>query len=165
MTTTLKCPYDDGVMRYDRVTHRYVLTKEGVFQILGINLDDYIPVADTANQSRCADIALNEVSEDVYDYLYEDCMNIAWRRFELAKSPARRQDVQEMLLRQIRYVCQSGSLRDASGVNLPKNQYIDGFVLKERNVGRAVKSYAENVGLKYIGMFGGVAPSYEEGDY
>lgn len=165
MSNALQYPYDDGVMRYDYVAHRYVLTKEGVFQILGINLDDYIPVADTANQSRCADIALAEVSEDVYDYLYEDCMNIAWRRYELAKVPERRHDIQEMLLRQIRYVCQSGSLRDASGVNLPKNQYLDGFVLKERNVGRAVKSYAENAGLKYVGMFGGYAPSYEEGKY
>lgn len=161
---TITYPYDDEIMRYDFSKHRYILKKGGVLQELDINLDEYLPDFG-GNKSKRAELCLDEVSQDVYDYLYTDCANVPWREYELAKCPDLRDAIKEMLLRQVRYICTSGALRDFSGVNVAKGTFIDEKILDERAVSRPVRRLAENLGLKYIGDFGGTAPSYKDGEY
>ena len=63
----MKYPYDDSNMRYDYILHRYVLTKEGVFELLGINLDtQFNQFEPNARQSR-AERFLKKVTNTVYD--------------------------------------------------------------------------------------------------
>lgn len=166
-------PYNDELMIYNRVMHRYELTSTGVFQALGINLDaDLDNESETANQSSEAIRLLKKVSSVVYNYLYSECMNPTWQCFDLATLPFLRQYVYEMLVAQLEYMLDNGDPAAKSGINIATGHWIDTDILR----GRA--RYAPDLilmgdriipelgrCLKYLGRFGGCAPSYIDWEY
>ena len=77
-------PYDDELMTYDYINHRYVLTKKGVESQLGIKLDTTLNTEGDANPSTLADRILAKVSQTVYSWLYRDSMNSSYIEFILA---------------------------------------------------------------------------------
>lgn len=110
-------PYDDDIMKYDMAAHRYILTKSGVFQELGINLDLEIQ---RPGRSNTADRFLKKISDSVYSYIYEDSNSAEWLEFQLAKNSALRDIIKEMLLAQVEYILDNNFLDDYSGVNIQK---------------------------------------------
>lgn len=120
-----KYPYDDEVMKYDYVNHRYVLTKKGVLEQLGEDLDVILNTGGDANPSTLAERFLRKVSQGVYFYLYQDSMNSDWLEYILATYPPLREWVKEMLQAQVLYVLQNGFVNDYSGVNIAKGHTVD----------------------------------------
>lgn len=117
----MKYPYDDSNMRYDYILHRYVLTKEGVFELLGINLDTQFNQFEPNARQRRAERFLKKVTNTVYDYIYEGSWNSQYIEYVLATCPQCRQYVQEILVEQVDYVFENNFIQDFSGVNISKN--------------------------------------------
>ena len=117
-------PYDDSNMRYDYGLHRYVLTKEGVFEILGINLDTQFNQFEPNARQRRVERFLKKVTNTVYDYIYEGSWNSQYLEYVLAKCPELREYIQEMLSEQVEYALENNFIQDFSGVNISKNSAI-----------------------------------------
>lgn len=120
----MKYPYDDSKMRYDYGLHRYVLTSEGVFELLGVNLDTQFNQFEPNARQRRAERFLKKVTNTVYDYIYEGSWNSQWLEYMLAKCPELRSYIQEMLAEQVDYVLENNFIQDFSGVNISKNSAI-----------------------------------------
>ena len=117
-----KYPFDDEIMTYDYITHRYVLTERGVFNELGVNLDAILNASGDANPSALATRILKRASETVYLWLYKDSWNAQWLEYVLATLPSLRATVKEMLQSQLLYMLANGDLGLYSGVNIAKGQ-------------------------------------------
>lgn len=117
-------PYDDSNMRYDYTLHRYVLTKEGVFELLGINLDTQFNQFEPVARQRRVERFLKKVTNTVYDYIYEGSWNSQYLEYVLALCPQLRPDIQEMLTEQVEYALENNFIQDFSGVNISKNSSI-----------------------------------------
>lgn len=159
----MKYPDDDQVMKYDYLSHRYVLTANGVYTQLGINLNTTLNTAGDANPSTLADRILRRVSQTVYAYLYRDSMNSDWLEYILATYAPLRGWVQEMLLAQLLYVLTNGFVSDYAGINIAKGHSMDIEQLRGRaRIAPEVEDVAlrtiPGLGycLKYIGSLPGV---------
>lgn len=142
-----KYPCDDQIMEYDRNTHRYVLTKNGVLSELGENLDLILNATGDASPSTLAKRFLRRVSQVVYMYLYHDSLNPEWLEYILATYPPLRSSVMEMLQAQTLYMLMNGDLGIMSGVNLAKGQVTDIAALR----GRArVAPEVEEIAARFI---------------
>lgn len=117
-------PYDDSNMRYDYALHRYVLTKEGVFELLGVNLDTQFNQFEPAARQRRAERFLRKVTNTVYDYIYEGSWNSQYLEYVLALYPQLRPYVQEMLVEQVEYALENNFIQDFSGVNVSKGSAV-----------------------------------------
>ena len=152
-------PHDDEIMTYDYQNHRYVLTKDGVLNVLGENLDIILNADGDANPSTLADRVLRRVSQTVYMWLYRGSMNRDWLEYILATYPPLRDSVREMLQAQLIYVLNNGFIGDYSGVNIAKGHTIDINWLRDRvRVSPEVEDIANQFipglgySLKYCGM-------------
>lgn len=165
-------PYSDQTMTYDFKRHQYVLTTQGVFLELGENLDTYFPTGSDSNQSTRAKRLLERISRKVYNYIYQDSMNASWLEFELAKQPFLRERIKDMLIYQLEYFLVNGDPTLNSGVNIDKGSAMDINQLRGRvKVADDTEILANEIipqlgrSIKYLGMFGGCPPTYEEGKY
>ena len=152
-------PFDDEVMTYDYLSHRYVLTGKGVQTELGVNLALVLNDSGDMSPSTLPQRVLKKVSQSVYLWLYEDSMNPQWLEFLLAKHPPLRNRVKEMLLAQLDYVLTNNFVNSFSGVNIAKGQTIDINWLRGRvKIADEVEMLAnqpiEGLGysLKYLGQ-------------
>lgn len=155
-------PLSDGLMTYDYINHRYVLTKSGVLSQLGEDLEVILNDAGDANNTSLANRVLAKVSQTVYLYLYKDSMNSDWLEFILAVHPPLREWVREMLQAQLLYVLQNGFVSDYSGVNIARGQAMDINTLRGRaRISPEVEDIAMRSipGLGYCLKYLGALPS------
>lgn len=120
----MKYPYDDSNMKYDYALHRYVLTKEGVFELLGVNLDTQFNQFEPNARQRRQERFLKKVTNTVYDYIYEGSWSSQYLEYALALCPQLRPYIQEMLVEQVEYVLENNFIQDFSGVNVSKNSAV-----------------------------------------
>lgn len=156
-----KFPDSDEIMTYDYVNHRYVLTKKGVLEQLGEDLDVILNAQGDANPSTLADRVLRKVSQTVYLYLYQDTMSKDWLEYILATYPPLRDTVREMLQAQLMYVLVNGFVSDYSGVNIAKGHTIDPNYLRGRaRIAPEVEDLANQFipGLGYTLKYCGALP-------
>ncbi len=154
-----KYPYDDEIMTYDYKTHRYVLTKQGVFTELGEDLDVILDNTLVADVTKKSQRVLDKVSQSVYFYLYQDAMNRDWLEYILATYPPLRDWVKQMLQAQLEYVLENNFVNDFSGVNIAKGHTIDinwlrGRVKVADQVEQIANQFVPGLGycLKYCGQ-------------
>lgn len=155
-----KYPHKDEIMDYDYVNHRYVLTKKGVLEQLGEDLDVILNSTGDVDPSTLADRVLRRVSQTVYLYIYKDSMGRDFLEYILATYPPLREWVREMLQAQLTYVLINGFVSDYSGVNIAKGHTIDPTYLRDRaRIAPEVEEIAMQtvpglgVCLKYLGAF------------
>lgn len=127
-------PFSDQSMVYDYTTHRYTLTKECVFNELGINLDVRLNTALNDNPSNAADIALKQVSRRVYNFIYSRCGNKLYIELLLAKYEPCRNVLKECMLNEVRYFLANGNLGEYSGVNLANNSAMELSPLRDSRI-------------------------------
>lgn len=162
-----KYPRNDNLMQYDYNRHRYFLTENVLLTELGINFND-VPAGMDANPSDRAIRFSKEVSDEVYRYLYKDCMNTGWLRFELATIPELREVIFEMLLAQARYNAKNGFLDDFSGIDIYKGKSFSRKDIEEVHIALSVEEHGETIQpclgrcLKYAGYFGATPPPYND---
>lgn len=149
-------PFDDQCMKYDYKKHRYILTKECVFDELGINLDTRLNVSRNDNQSAAADIALRQISAHLYNFIYARTGNKQYIELLLAKYEPCREIVKECLLNEVQYSLTNGQFWNYAGVNLSDMSVIDANALR----GARVVSY-DTEQLLYQPLPNGVVVIYQ----
>lgn len=127
-------PYSDDNMIYDYDEHRYKLTKEYVLDKTGIDLSKVLNPGFSSQPQRLAEQFLDEISSEIYEWVYEQNQNNLYQEFVMAKSPDFRVYLQRALLEQVLYVLRNGDLLQYSGVNLKSGQIIDPKILTERSI-------------------------------
>lgn len=123
-------PFSDEFMEYNYHTHKYILTPKCVLDSLGISLETQLNTAGNANPSMMANMYLIQISNEVYNYLYEYVQNTQYWTFVYAKAPSLRDKFKQMMLDQVMYSITNGFLSNYSGVNIAKGTVIDGKVLR-----------------------------------
>ena len=122
-TDTSIYPYNDSDMEYDLDTRQYLLTVEGVSNLLGENL------ATLAGSTNKANMFCLEISDIIYNFIYSHCRlsNIDIKRYLIAKDPDIRYLFKRILVAQMRYLIRSGGnlLGDFHGVNIEKGKALD----------------------------------------
>lgn len=163
-------PFDDLYMKYDYMFHRYVLTPKVVLDKLNEDLTKFSP-ANSANKERDAQIMLDNVSVEIYNYIYDGAENYLVQEFASAKCPSARNILMQAMLEQIKYFMFNGSISVYSGVDFKKN------VVGENAEGRIVAPNARKildrviqelgVPLTYKGQFTSLIPlgEYEKYGY
>ena len=154
-------PFSDQYMIYDYSTHRYTLTKAGVLDLIGINLDVRLNVAGIENQSAAADYALNQISRHLYAFIYSRCngQNKNFIELTLAKYDECRELIKECMLNEVEYTLDNGTFWNNGGVNLSKSTALDINSLRGRNVVsydtemRLYQPLANGIKLLYQGVY------------
>lgn len=125
MEEEFRYPENDGIMVYDKISHRYVLTNKGVLEHMGILLEAVLNNTGDANPSTLPDRILRRVSQEVYLYIYQFGMNSAWIEFLLACYAPLRDTVREMLQAQLLYVLNNGFVSDYAGINVARGNVME----------------------------------------
>lgn len=158
-------PYSDEYMVYDYSKHQYRLTPKAVLDKLNEDLTRYSP-ATSANRQRDAEIMLENISDEVYNQVYEDSLNYLVPEFVMAKCPSARAIIQQALIEQVKYFCFNGAISVYSGVNFQKG--VVGESANSRilapNAKRVLNRVIQEIGvpLTYQGQFSTLIPV---GDY
>ena len=128
-------PYDDNTMIYDRRRHQYRLTLEYVEAETGVNLAEQLNTANSDDPQREAIFRLNQVSQEVYSYVYAKNSNHMMQEFYMAKLESTREVIRQALVDQLTYELTSGALAMFSGVNIKTGQQMDRQKLKDAVIG------------------------------
>jgi len=122
-TDTSIFPYNDTDMEYDLDTRQYLLTVEGVSNLLGENL------ATLLGNTVKANLFCVEASDIVYNYIYSysQIRQITIKRYTIAKDGDLRELFKRALIAQMRYMVRSGAnlLGDMHGVNIEKGKALE----------------------------------------
>lgn len=143
-------PYNDEQMRYDIDRRQYVLTVDGFEVWSGLKLSSYTDSPDEA------EAFLLEVSDDVYEWLYDMSLihAVSYKRYMIAKKSEIREDFKKALMTQGRYSLRSGAnlLKDQHGVNIEKGKAIDINSIRGRiGISPQTESILKRIGLIYGG--------------
>lgn len=157
-------PYNDEYANYDINKRRYILTENGLKNLSGVNINDYV------DSTQEKEMYLDEFSLDVYDYIYEYTLApcVKYKRFLFAKSQTYRDILIEAMALHARGSLRSGLflLKDQHGVNLEKGKVID---LKNLRgdvtlAGSAIRALKRDRNLLYTGNIPFVG-YYDDGTY
>lgn len=118
-------PYSDELMYYDFKKHRYVLTTKCVLDELNTNLSARLNVKGAENAENYAQSILDQISLQVYNFIYQH--NAQWLFVQkiLAKCPSAREIIKEAMKQQVLYFLMNGQLDKYSGVDVRNNRAMD----------------------------------------
>lgn len=157
-------PYNDENARYDIDKRRYILTKTGLKNLVGVDIGLYV---DSPQEEQ---IYLDEFSLDVYDFIYENTLSrlVKYKRFMLAKEEEYRKLILDIMALHARGSLRSGSflLKDQHGVNIEKGKAIglDNIRGEVTISGSAVRAMRRDKNLLYTGNFH-IINFYDDGTY
>lgn len=166
-------PLTDDTMKYDKIRHRYVLTRYGVELVTGINLERQVNTA-LGQASNMADFYLRMVSDKVYNYIYSKADNKPLLEYVMAKSPTARQMLFDAMIAQTLFFITNGDISQFSGVNIKNGTVIDRRVIKENMISPDAEMTLLNTDIPELGgntvlyqgyFYHNTIPSYEEGGY
>jgi hypothetical protein len=163
-------PFDDLYMKYDYDKHQYVLTPKAVLDKLNEDLTKFSP-ANSANRERDAQIMLDNISDEIYNAIYENSGNYLVQEFVSAKCPSARNILMQAMLEQVKYFMFNGSISVYSGVDFKKNVVGESARSRilapntQRILDRVIKELG--VSLMYQGQFTSLIPlgEYEKYGY
>ena len=95
----LTYPLTDDLMKYDKIRHRYVLTRRGVELTTGINLEKQVNTA-IGQASNMADFYLRMISDKIYNFIYSKSDNKELLEYVMAKSQTSRQMLFDAMIAQ-----------------------------------------------------------------
>ena len=155
----MKLPYDDGILRYDILKHRYIPTEDGVADKTGIILQTTVAYAHNSNPSAAGAMFCDFVSQHLYNYIYRhgNSQNRWIVEYALAKDATLRQVLAECLMNEVRYIIDEGAFWNKSGVNIGKGAAMDLSTLRDT---RAVSYETEGALWQPIPVLGGVSVLY-----
>lgn len=161
-------PFDDLYMKYDYDKHQYILTPEAVSDKLNEDLTKFSP-ANSANRQRDAQIMCDNISDEIYNAIYENSANYLVQEFAAAKCPSARNILMLAMLEQVKYFMFNGSISVYSGVDFKKYQV--GESARSRilapNAQRILDRVLPEMGvsLMYQGQFTSLIPLGEYKEY
>lgn len=158
MSNSMTYPYDDLYMRYDRRTHRYVLTLQYLTDVAGIDVERR--TQHNVQNQNVLKAALDRISNLIYGYLakHNDAQTL---KYIIAKCPSARQIIMDAMGAQAAYVFTVGDLtlsakpdERAAWLDMSAENTLNGVEVEE--TGRVLTCVAPY-------LFN--PPSYEQGDY
>lgn len=158
-------PYNDEYLIYDYSKHQYILTPKAVLDKLNEDLTKFSP-ANSVNRQRDAQIMCENISDEVYNQIYEDSLDYLFPEFIIAKCPSARQIILQAMLEQVKYFLFNGSISVYSGVDFKKStvgESANGRILAP-NARRILNRVIKEIGvpLTYQGQMNTII---EIGDY
>lgn len=118
-------PYSDSTMTYSLEDHRYVLTPAYVRTKTGIDLLRVLNPGFSAEPQQLVSAWLDQLSLEIYTWIYEFNRNNPIQEYMLAKHPILRDYIRTAMIQQVLYVLKDGDLNMYSGVNVKNGQIID----------------------------------------
>lgn len=103
-------PYSDEYMIYNESTKRYVLTNEYVFAKMGIDLTSAINERNVMNPQALLNRFLEEVSDDIYEYIHTHSIYNELQDYYIAVIPSLRGIIQKAMDKQLMYSRLNGLL-------------------------------------------------------
>lgn len=100
-------PKNDDYMSYDKTTHRYVLSDAYVLDIL--NIDLYAYSEDVANKGNVSAQIRRKASDQIYDFIYSNCIQRFRRERMLATDDGCRNVLMRAMGCQIEFLCENGN--------------------------------------------------------
>lgn len=107
-------PYSDNFMIFDEESKRYVLTNEYVRQRLGIDLLNGANERDFANAEIAVKHFLEEVSDDIYNFIHAHNVNTEKQDYLIENIPSLRSIMQKAMGQQVIYSRMNGMLAYSS---------------------------------------------------
>lgn len=112
-------PYDDTNMVYDNTIHGYVLTVEGVRNLLGTDLSTYLDPTGDFNPSTMGARILKMVSQHFYAWVYAHGTNQRFIEWLFAKYPPCRDLIRECLVNEVYYALKNGDFWNYADSEIP----------------------------------------------
>lgn len=103
-------PYNDEYMIFNEETNRYVLTTKYILDKYGIDLEGSINERNAVNTQIMANALLEEVSDDIYDYIHEHNADNAKQDLFIKHVPSLRNIIQKAMSKQFLYSRMNGML-------------------------------------------------------
>lgn len=113
-------PLTDETMIYDYKKHRYILTPKCVLDELNENLFERLNTRGCANVENLAQNVLEQISLQIYNFVYSHTSQRLFLQKVLAKSPTARELLKEAMKQQVLYFLINGQIDKYSGVDLRK---------------------------------------------
>lgn len=148
----MKLPYSDNEMRYDMTSHRYVLTETGIANGLNLVLQNELNMSGSMNTANEINIFLDEVSEDIYEYIYLHSSNRRLTEYLLAKKPQYREVIKSAMIKQVKYMRLNGNIGDQSGLDFLNGRYMEYDQIDGRRISMRARTVLANAGLLYTGQ-------------
>lgn len=115
-------PYSDEVLKYNYDAHRYILTADGVKKRIGVDLNVVVKSAFIPDKTTAVNQFLDDVSDEIYAYVYSYNIDNNYQEYLMAKSPQARENLEQAMLRQIQYILTNGKIDDYIGMNMDFSQ-------------------------------------------
>lgn len=122
-------PYSDNAMDYKLEDHRYVLKAQYFWEKTGIDLHKVLNPAFSDQPQMLAEHWLDQISIDVYNYVYDCNADNPVQEYWLAKTPSLRDNLRDAMVQQAMYVLKNGDLNMYAGVDLKTGKVIQREVL------------------------------------
>ncbi len=148
----MKLPYSDNEMRYDMTSHRYVLTETGIANGLNLVLQNELNMTGSMNTANEINSFLDEVSEDIYEYIYMHSSNRMLTEYLLAKKPQYREVIKSAMIKQVKYMRLNGNIGDQSGLDFLNGRYMEYDQIDGRRISMRARTVLANAGLLYTGQ-------------
>lgn len=154
----MKLPFSDDAMTYSLADHRYVLTTGYVLEKTGIDLSKVLDPGFSSQPQALANHFLDQVSSEIYTWIYEFNQNNLFQEYMLAKSCDLREYLKRAMLEQVLYMLKNGDLSQYSGINVKSGQTIDQNIIvnasiapnTKRELNKIVPGY--NIAVIYQGQ-------------
>ena len=158
-------PLSDEYMNYDFEEHRYILTPKYVLDKLGIDLKMRLNMSGAYSEENLASAVLDQISREIYQYIYEQSNQNDFQEYMLAKTESGRKVIKDAMREQVLYFLANGDLSQYAGVNVAKGNVMPEFYV--RNISPNAKKVLTRI-LKEIGtsiVFEGHYPFIFKKDY
>lgn len=102
-------PYDDDFMRFDKITHQYVLTEAALIS-KGIDIRARMAATATVSPENVIQTLVETVSDMIYQYIHDQSMDNDTQDWMIAHNPRLRLLIQRAMLAQAVHVINLGNL-------------------------------------------------------
>lgn len=154
-------PFDDTYMTYDAINHRYKLTQAAAKDLCNVNLETELDLSGLPNAGNMADQYLDNVSMQIYQYIYSCAANLYAAEYDLAKEARLRNVIKDAMRYQLIYMVANGDLTSVSGVNFRNGQVMDLNAIQKASIAPLARNILINSGICYTGYSPAFTPDYE----
>lgn len=127
-------PFSDAQMVYNYQSHRYILTAECVRNELNMDLATTLNTRGVIDSGTAVNSFLNQISRDIYAYIYSLNTYNDLQEYLAAKHPRARDFLRDAMLEQVLYVQINGDLTKMSGIDMRKGAHIDRGYLRRASI-------------------------------
>lgn len=162
-------PLSDELMFYSFEEHRYILNNKDISNNLGEDLNVRLNKKGASNIENVVSNFLNQISFEIYNYIYSFNSNNRGQCYVIAKSKTARNIIKKAMEQQVLYTLANGDLNIFGGVDIRKGHVMPNFA--DRVISPLAKQTLSMIipeigcSIVYPGYLYIHTPSYEKGGY